>query len=254
MGVNRFFIPHLDPAPDLIHFPGDLARQIRLVLRLKPDDEVIVLDGGGRAFQVRLSVVSESEVVGRVFEIGEVRVQLPADVHLFFPLSKREKVEWILQKATEVGVHTFHPFISERTLVQAPDTSEKRAARWGAIIREAAEQSGRARLPELLLPIAFGLAVQTALDTADLVLAASVSEEQGTIRSALAGLDSHPALPSLALFVGPEGGFSDGEIDSMKTSGVHTVTLGPNVLRMETAAVVFPALVLYELENRSALE
>ncbi|MCJ7825930.1 MAG: 16S rRNA (uracil(1498)-N(3))-methyltransferase [Anaerolineales bacterium] len=258
MGSHRFFIKQVGQAPEIVRFPGDIAHQIRNVLRLKPDDVVVVMDGEGRAFQVRLTVVTEQETIGRVIEIGEVRSEPSALLHLFFPLSKRDKVEWILQKATEVGVHTFHPFISERSLVQTPEMNDKRITRWEAIIREAAEQSGRARLPELAPAGSFENAIQTAANANDLILAAWVGEQQGGMQASLAhvksGMGDQKTPPSIALFVGPEGGFSDREIDHLKAEGSHTVSLGANILRMETAAIVFPALVLYELGNSDPLK
>ena len=253
MGLHRFFIKQVENEPEIIRFPEDIARQMRLVLRLKPDDVVIVMDGEGRAFQVKLTLVAERETIGKVIEIGEVSSESPALLHLFFPLSKRDKVEWILQKATEVGVHAFHPFISERSLVQSPETSVKRTIRWEAIIREAAEQSGRARLPVLSPPDTFEHAIHTASNIVDLMLAAWVGEGHQGIKASLADfkirMQHQKTKPSIALFVGPEGGFSDREIDQLVEKGAHTVYLGANILRLETAAIVFPALVMYELDN-----
>jgi 16S rRNA (uracil1498-N3)-methyltransferase len=249
--MHRFFIKQLGNVPDIIHFPNEIARQMRLVLRLKPDDVVIVMDGEGRALQVRLTVVAEKETIGKVIEVGEVRSEVDACLHLFFPLSKRDKVEWILQKATEVGVHAFHPFFSERSLVQSPQMSEKRTARWEAIIREAAEQSGQGRLPILSPPDSFEHTIQTSANLSELTIAACVREDHIGLKETLANLkirmQNMKSPPSISLFVGPEGGFSDREIGQLVEKGAHTVSLGANILRMETAAIVFPALVLYEL-------
>lgn len=249
--MHRFFIKQVDRAAKIIRFPDHIARQMRLVLRLKSDDVVIVMDGEGSALQVRLTVVAEKETIGKVIEVGEVRSEVQACLYLFFPLSKRDKVEWILQKATEVGVHAFHPFFSERSLVQSPETSEKRTTRWEAIIREAAEQSGRGRLPILSPPESIEHAIQTAVNLADLTIAAWVREDHISLKETLANLKTRmknmKSPPSISLFVGPEGGFSDREIGQLVEKGAHTVSLGANILRMETAAIVFPALVLYEL-------
>jgi 16S rRNA (uracil1498-N3)-methyltransferase len=248
MTVHRFFISGIDKTTRTICFPDNIARQIRLVLRLKPDDRVLVLDGLGIELKVQLTRITENETLGKVLEIQDEGSTVSASIHLFFPLSKRDKVEWILQKGTEVGVGVFHPFISERTLVQKVEASGKKTARRESIIREAAEQSRRAHLPDLFPAEVFDQTVQTAVDQTDLILAAWVAEDQRSLKDALTDVDINTnSIPSIALFVGPEGGFSDREITQLKEKGAHTLSLGTSILRMETAAIVFPALVLHEL-------
>ena len=168
-------------------------------------------------------------------------------------LSKKRKVEWILQKGTEVGVHAFHPFISQRSLVQSSEISGKRKTRWESIIREAAEQSGRSRLPTLHNPELLPGAIKIANASLDKLIAAWVGEGNRILKDTLTGtrhlVKSVESIPSLGLFVGPEGGFSESEIEALKQTGAETVSLGAYVFRMETAAVVFPALVMYELSD-----
>ena len=162
MATNRFFIKQIDHASKEIEFPGNIAHQIQYVLRLNKGDRVIVMDGEGKAYQVELSQVDSEVTTGKIIEVGEVKSGLNIHLHLYFPLSKREKVEWILQKGTEVGVYAFHPFISQRSLVQSSEMSEKRKTRWESIIREAAEQSGRSRLPILHKPESLSSAIKIA--------------------------------------------------------------------------------------------
>lgn len=253
MGTHRFFIKQIDPTSKEIKFPGDIAHQIQHVLRLKQSDCVIVLDGGGNAYQVELSQVDSGETIGKITEVGEVKSGLNIHMHLYFPLSKREKVEWILQKGTEVGVYAFHPFISQRSLVQSSEMGEKRKTRWESIIREAAEQSGRSRLPTLHKPESLPSAIKIAADSLNKVIAAWVGEGNRILKDALTDtrhlVKRLESVPSLGLFVGPEGGFSENEIEVLKQTGAETVSLGVHVFRMETAAVVFPALVMYELSD-----
>jgi len=257
VGTHRFFIKRIDPASKEIIFPGDIAHQIQHVLRLKQGDCVVVLDGEGKAYQVELTRVDSGIVTGKIIAVGEEKSGLNVHLHLYFPLSKREKVEWILQKGTEVGVHAFHPFISQRSLVQSYEMSDKRRTRWESIIREAAEQSGRSRLPALYKPELLPNAIKIAAASLNKVVAAWVGEGNRILKDALADtrqqVKSMKNVPSLGLFVGPEGGFSESEIGVLKQAGVETVSLGAHVFRMETAAIVFPALVMYELSdlNRS---
>lgn len=253
MGTHRFFIKQIDPALKVIKFPGDIAHQIQHVLRLKQGDRVVVMDGDGKAYQVELTRDDSGETSGKIIEVGEVKSGLNGHIHLYFPLSKKRKVEWILQKGTEVGVHAFHPFISQRSLVQSVEMNEKRKTRWESIIREAAEQSGRSRLPTFHKPESLSNAIKTAADSSNKVFAAWVGEGSRILKDALADarhlVKKLGSVPSLGLFVGPEGGFSEIEIEVFKQTGVETVSLGSHVFRMETAAIVFPALVIYELSD-----
>ncbi|MCD6576633.1 MAG: 16S rRNA (uracil(1498)-N(3))-methyltransferase [Anaerolineaceae bacterium] len=253
MGTHRFFIKQVNPASRVIVFPENIAHQIQHVLRLKQGDRVIVLDGEGKAYQVDLSRIDSEETAGKIVEVGEVKSRLNVYLHLYFPLTKREKVEWILQKGTEVGVHAFHPFISQRSLVQSFEMSEKRKTRWESIIREAAEQSGRSQLPALHKPDLLSHVAKASSASVDKVIAAWVGEGGRILKDALADtrhlMKNAESIPSLGLFVGPEGGFSESEIEALKQTGAETVSLGAHVLRMETAAIILPALVLYELSD-----
>ena len=129
MAAPRFFLKHIDPSADSVVFEPDIAHQIVHVLRLQTGDQVTVLDGEGRAYQVRLKALDADPLTAEILRIGENSVQIPFQISLFFPLSKRDKVEWILQKGTEVGISAFHPFISERSLIQDVELPAKKIAR-----------------------------------------------------------------------------------------------------------------------------
>ena len=253
MATHRFFIKQIDHTSKEIEFPANITHQIQHVLRLKKGDRVVVMDGEGKAYQVELTRVDSEVTTGKIIEVGEVKSGLNIHMHLYFPLSKREKVEWILQKGTEVGIYAFHPFISQRSLVQSSAMSEKRKTRWESIIREAAEQSGRSRLPTLQKPESLQKISKITSTSLNKVIIAWVKEGNRILKDALSDIrhlvKSIETVPSLGLFVGPEGGFSESEIEALKQTGAETVSLGAHVFRMETAAVVFPALVLYELSD-----
>jgi 16S rRNA (uracil1498-N3)-methyltransferase len=244
VGIHRFFIKQINPTSKKIRFLADIAHQIQHVLRLKQGDCVAVMDGEGKAYQVELTWDDSGRTTGKIIEVGEVRSSLNVHIHLYFPLSKKGKVEWILQKGTEVGLHAFHPFISQRSLVQSSEMSEKRITRWETIIREAAEQSGRSRLPTLHKPESLPGAIKIAAVSSNKVIAASVGEENRILKDTLADtrllVKKMESVPSLGLFIGPEGGFSETEIEALKQTGAEIVSLGARIFRMETAAIVFP--------------
>jgi len=244
--MNRFFLNKHQFAGETVDFPADLAHQIVHVLRLRDGDTLEVLDNQGMVYQVEVMITNpEKKVSGKIIRSEPVVLNDSPSVALYFGLSNREKVEWILQKGTEIGVSEFHPFVSSRTLVQSPDLTDKKQVRWERIIREASEQSRRGYLPKLFLPVDFESAISVAKDANALCLIAweQADAKNLILRQILANFEGD----SVALFIGPEGGFSTDEISQAKTAGCQVVSLGEHILRMETAAIVFPALVLHEL-------
>ena len=241
--MNRFFLPPDQITDGNVHFSPDIAHQIRHVLRLEGGDNVAVLDNQGHLFIVSLQIPPDSDqVAGEVVSVEGVDTEPQTQVSLYFGLTSREKVEFILQKGTEIGVASFSPFVSSRTLVQSTALPEKKKARWERIIREAAEQSRRGKLPILQSPVGFEECLRQAKRDHSLCMIAW--EEEEAARATLIQVAQAYAGGSIALFVGPEGGFSETEINTARALDCQVVSLGKRILRMETAAIIFPALVL----------
>lgn len=242
--MHRFFV-----SPNRIHhrfvqFDDDQAHQMRRVLRLRPGDQVVVLDGSGWQYEATLEEVSNAKATGRLSEPVEATGEPAARLTLYQSLVRREKFEWVLQKGTEVGVAAFVPVITRRSLVRdAEDIGPEKLGRWRRIIREAAEQSGRGLLPSLTGPIDFDASPTGALQ-AGMALIAWEGETRRTIGEALAGRST---AHDFALFIGPEGGFDEEEVRLAESWGAVPVSLGRRILRAETAAVVGAALVLHHL-------
>jgi len=151
--MNRFFLKADQFSGKEVFFPPELAHQILHVLRLGEGDRVVVLDNQGQVHRVALHVPPGGRhVTGTIRETEPVTTEPGVHVSLCFGLSTRDKVEGILQKGTEIGVSAFYPFVSSRTRVQSTGLTVKKFARWVRIIREAAEQSHRGRLPVLNQP------------------------------------------------------------------------------------------------------
>ena len=244
--MHRFFIKPEFISAQRVTFPKDLTHQILHVLRLGQGDQVVVLDNCGYEHHVRLGkTLTQSNLVGEIIGTEHVANEPDVEISLYFGLSNRDKVEWIFQKGTEIGVSAFHPFYSSRTLVQKSSFTDKKLQRWESIIREAAEQSGRGLLPELYAPTDLSDSIIEAYKASALCLFAweGVQNEGETLSDALMGFDGK----TLALFVGPEGGFTDAEVKHAQDAGCLVVSLGRRILRMETAAIIFPSLVLFKL-------
>lgn len=242
--MHHFFVTPDQLTGLHVHFDADQAHQMRRVLRLRPGDRVLALDGLGLQYEVLLEEVSNSRVTGLVASKAEAAGEPAARLTLFQSLLKREKFEWVLQKGTEIGVAAFVPVITRRSLVRdVEDVRPEKLDRWRRIIKEAAEQSGRGVLPSLTAPIPFEAAAPEAL-ILDRTLIAWTGETQRTVRRALQGSGE---AAEIALIIGPEGGFEPEEVDEAVSYGALPVTLGRRILRTETAAIVGSALVLHEL-------
>jgi 16S rRNA (uracil1498-N3)-methyltransferase len=240
--MHRFFLSPQNISSEGIHFPEQISRQIAQVLRLKPDANVIVLDGLGKEYLVRLTEVSSREVSGKVEEILPARGEPSAEVILMLCLTQREKFEWMLQKCTEVGASRFVPVISSRSLVQSSGEANAKYERWNRIICEAAEQSHRTIIPELSPTLKLEQALREATFADACKLIPWEDEKSTSLKTAL----DEDLSKKIAILIGPEGGFSSDEVNLAKAAGFMPVTLGPRILRMETAAIVSCALVLYE--------
>lgn len=225
----------------LVETPGTFTpeqeHQLRHVLRLRSGDRVLVFDGRAPVDTLLEATADGWRAVGECALAPEPRTRLIA----YPALLQRDKYETVLQKLTELGVAEIVPVQCERSLVRAA-LDAQRLARWQSILREATEQCGRGRVPVLRGAQAFEHAVARAEGT---VLIAHPHARERDLRAALA---DRPA--AVSLFTGPEGGFGDDEI--ALAARAQTVTLGPRILRAETAAPVLAALVLYELGDLSS--
>lgn len=235
---HRFFIPTNCITPPTVQLPADIARQINTVLRMQSGDKIVVLDNSGTAWQVNLTEVSKNAVRGRIIDQQPATGEPKLHLTLYQGTLKAQKFEWVLQKGTELGVSRFVPTICQRSVVRDRSALLKKHDRWQQIVREAAEQSGRGKLPEL----------HPAMSLAEALAAAQAAElrlmpwEEATgelLSTALA-----EPVASIALFIGPEGGFSATEATNAQLAGAKLITLGPRILRAETAGLAACAAIM----------
>ena len=239
--MHRFFVPPETLQADPILFPLEIAHQISAVLHLKASQHVILLDNTGSEFEVDLLSIGNKVVLGQIVEKRLAAGEPETRVVLYLSLTQREKFEWALQKCTEVGAAGFVPVITSRSLVQSTVEARSKYERWGKILQEAAEQSGRGLVPALAEPLRFGQALAHARQNYNLTLIPWEKEEATTLRQALAAAHNPRRI---AVFIGPEGGYSGEEITLACQADAVPVTLGKRILRMETAAVVATVLIL----------
>ena len=238
--MNSFFLSPGAIQSGKVTFPPDRSHQITRVLRLRPADRVFVLDNQGNRFLTKLTVIDPNATQGQIIEQVMISNEPVSEVHLFVALTQREKLEWIFQKCTEIGVKQFTPVVTERSLSQEMAANPRKLERWSKIVMEAAEQSQRERIPEIHPPLPL---VDCLSDPADYKLVAYEDEKVLSVSDALP-----VTVPAkVVVLVGPEGGFSAEEIDLLAGQGWRTISLGRRILRMETASIVACTLVLHHL-------
>jgi 16S rRNA (uracil1498-N3)-methyltransferase len=237
-----------------IELDTDHAHQARDVLRLAVGDPLTLLDGLGGEWPATLSVVTRARVTARVGARRASAAEPRTRVVLYQGLLKGAKLELVLQKGTELGVAAFVPVASARAVASGDELGGAKRARWQRILVEATEQCGRARVPELRPPQTLAQALAS-LPADGLALMPWEEEHTLSLRAALlrgrerwqrsgAGQHDDAGAPEIALFIGPEGGFGRDEVAMARAHGVLPVTLGPRILRAETAALVAAALAL----------
>ncbi|AIR88386.1 16S rRNA (uracil(1498)-N(3))-methyltransferase [Pseudomonas cremoricolorata] len=227
MRLSRFFIdaPLSLGEHDL---PEAQAHYIGRVLRMNPGDAVQLFDGSGQEFLGQLLEVGKKTVRVALDQVLPGQTDSPLHIHLGQGVSRGERMDWAIQKATELGVTAITPIVSERCEVRLKDErADKRLAHWRQVAISACEQCGRSTLPQINPPQT--LAEWLGSTEADLKL---------VLHPVAAPLTSHAKPARLAFLIGPEGGLSDAEVDQASAAGFHPARLGPRVLRTETAPVV----------------
>lgn len=237
----RFFI-----TPDQVRDPsitvaGDDVRHIRTVLRKQAGDLLTLLDGQGREYTVRITAIEKEAIETEIVERRERHPLLPS-VILGQGLPKSDKMDFIVQKATELGVSAIVPLVTERTIVKVKD-EEKRVTRWQKIAREAAMQSNRPDIPKVETIHPFNEYIRSLAPGPRTLLIFPWEEGTEPVKNVLR---RHFDAQHIVVLIGPEGGFSQAEAEAAAEKGFHLVSLGPNILRTETAAVAALSMIGYE--------
>lgn len=250
--MQRFFIPADWIEGDRVSLEGALVHQLNRVLRLKPDDRIVVLDDSGWEQEVVLVHFGPERILGHIADkrlaVGEPRTK----ISLYQSVLKGQRFEIVLQKGTELGVVEFVPVVASRCIMSSLDDAVRKAERWQRIIVEAAEQSERGRLPRLRSALMFPQACNRAKRQGGLSLIPWEEDRRTSLKHALQGSEGTGTQKgvrpfSINLFIGPEGGFNSEEIDMALGYDIIPINLGPRILRAETAALAAVSSILYEL-------
>lgn len=238
--MRRFFVPPGSLRARNVTLGPELAHRLGRVLRLKRGDHVLLSESRGRDFEVQLTGVSPYAVTGVVIAEREAPPEPALSLVLYQSLIRANRFDLVLEKGTEIGVSRFVPVTAARSQVQGDgEPSAARSERWQRMVIEAAEQCGRGRLPSVDQPLSLDDALRNAQG---LKLLPYEGERRRGLTAYLRDLSRRP--DTVSLFIGPEGGFEDAEVDLARSNGAETVSLGRRILRSETAGIVACVLVM----------
>ena len=227
--IRTFIDATLHPALEMA-LPEATSNHLIRVLRLQTGDSIHLFNGDGNDYRAEITGIEKKGAKARILEAKPVANESPLRIHLYQSIARGEKMDWILQKSTELGVAAFTPMVSDRTEVKIEgERSEKKRAHWLGVIRSACEQSGRATVPDLQPAISLSQIPAGALQTQAFYLQPDAEQR---INDLTLDLDS-----PVALAIGPEGGFSERDILRLQTLGFTGLRMGPRILRTETAGI-----------------
>jgi 16S rRNA (uracil1498-N3)-methyltransferase len=249
--MRRFFVEEIPSPGETLVIKGSEARHIIRVLRMRVGDSLILMDRKGARFQSRIESVRGQEVSVLLEQSIPAPSESPAEIILCQALLKARAMDFVIEKASELGVHQILPFASQRTVVRADhDQPSTRIRHWREIAVNASKQSNRARPPEVALPCALPALIEQWQDERALKVILWEDEKSQDLKALLRG--SAP-LKTIVGIIGPEGGFSVEEVDRVRQGGFSSVSLGHRVLRAETAAITFLSILQYEWGDLSLI-
>ena len=240
--MARFYVPQPRIEKGMLKVEGEEVKHIRKVLRLRAGDEIAVFDGLGKEFEGMIVEEGLSSVVIRIQNVYSSKGDSPLEVTLAQSLLKGEKMDYLIQKATELGVEEIIPFFSSRSVpLLEKSRRPNRHHRWGKIAVEASKQCGRGVVPK----------IESLQDYSDMLRMASPNtlrlilwEREGIKLKEI--LERSKERKKIFFIIGPEGGFSQGEVEEAKRAEFIPVTLGRRILRAETASLCFLSILQYE--------
>ncbi len=246
--MYSFFVEPNQIGEQQISILGGDVNHIKNVLRMKEGDSLLIGDGVDPVeYECEIAEISESEIRCHILQKKSSDVELTSNIILFQGLPKADKMELIIQKCVELGVHTIVPVAMSRSIVKLDEKkAESKIRRWQTISEAAAKQSKRKHIPEIMMPIRFREAVEMCKEY-DLVLVPY--EMKKGMKETRDTMDSVKSGQAIAVFIGPEGGFSEEEINQAIAIGAVPISLGKRILRTETAGFTTLAWLMYQLET-----
>lgn len=245
--MPRFFVTRSQVQGDEIVIRGNDVNHIKNVLRMHPGDEISISDGQGMDYFCRIKTMEREEIGLSIENSWKSYVELPVHLYLFQGLPKSDKMELIIQKAVELGAYEIVPVRTNRVIVKLDEKKEeKKRARWQQIAESGAKQSGRGIVPEVKPVMRFRDALAYASGLDGMIIPYEKAEGIKETRKIISGLKGKK---SIGIFIGPEGGFDEKEVEEAIGAGASAVTLGRRILRTETAGLAMLSVLMFEFEE-----
>lgn len=246
--MPRFFVTdrNLITKNDII-IEGNDVKHIKNVLRLKVGDKIQVCDGEKTDYEVEIFDYKDSCVITRIISRLDCINEPKHDITIFQGIPKSDKMDFIVKKSVELGVNSIVPVITDRTIkkFEKQKDKEKKLERWSRIAYEAAKQSKRGIVPEILMPVSYVNAIEMSKKF-DSKMIFYENEEKSNLKKFI---NYNRNCTSMAFFVGPEGGFTSEEVAMAKSKEIRSISLGRRILRTETVCMAVLSIIMYELED-----
>ena len=248
--MYQFFVEPSQIQGTRVVITGNDVNHIKNVLRMQPGEEIAVSNGeDGKEYRCGIEEVNEDEVVCTLRFVKEDGVELLSRIYLFQGLPKADKMELIVQKAVELGVYEIIPVATKRAVVKLDEKKAKsKITRWQTISEAAAKQSKRRIVPEIHSVMSFKEAVNYAKEMPVKLIPYELAEGMEKTKELISNLKPGE---DIAIFIGPEGGFEESEIQAALENGIEPITLGKRILRTETAGFTVLSWIMYQLEGMS---
>ena len=240
--LARFFVETEQISENAINIFGDDVKHISKVLRLRVSEIITVCDKQGNDYECSIEEISSDKVIAKILSFRKNSAESEIKITLFQGMPKSDKMDLIIQKCIELGVSKIIPVITKRA-VSRPSDGDKKIIRWQKIAAEAAKQCGRGIIPEIGKMISFADAMKIGASDDALSIMPYECENEGKLKDALKACNKKKVY----VFIGPEGGFEESEVALAKKNGIKTVTLGPRIMRTETAPLAVCSVIMYEI-------
>lgn len=242
----HFFVSPENITADEVTIVGSDVNHIKNVLRMKTGEKFVANDGNGASYCCAVREIYDDRIVADIEDGQLMSNELPVKLVLFQGLPKGDKMELIIQKAVELGVSEIYPVEMSRCVVKLDDKKKKsKTARWQSISESAAKQSGRTVIPEIHEPLPYAQALKAAEDFDLLLVPYECADSMAVLKEKISQVRENMTV---GIFIGPEGGYEEKEIEKAKEAGGEIVSLGKRILRTETASIAALAICMFNIE------
>lgn len=245
--MHHFFVSPEQIDEQFVTIRGNDVNHIKNVLRMKAGEELLVSNGLDRDYFCQIETITDEEIKAKILQEDFAGTELPTELYLFQGLPKADKMELIIQKAVELGVKEIIPVATKRCVVKLDDKKEaSKLKRWQAISESAAKQSRRMIIPEISPVMTFKEAINRA-STFDMgIIPYENFKDMEETRNILKGVGK---AMKIGIFIGPEGGFEESEIQYAMDNGIKPISLGKRILRTETAGLAILSVLMFRIEE-----